>query len=588
MNDEAPRFYLSRVFEDGRSEPPEIVRVGAIPMTTQMGRRGFLGAAGITGATVGAAALAQTPATPPADAPAVAATCGAGVIAGMQSVERLQFLNDGSLCAIEAGRVFKIWEMPNGALRTTHRPGSGYGIDTLVLRPDGTQFAESSHDGVRIKNVADGAEVTVISPARAGPMAFSPDGSMLAVSSGNRDGKATVYPLASGRTPVDLYLKDVRAAVQALRFSPDGAVLAIAGDGSNSGVERWDLARGARLTPLESPGERLAGLVFTPDGNRLAATAGSNTVCIWRLADETIESTITRARGFRRLSFSHDGRFLATVTSVGSVEGRRQNDIVRIWSVPAGTQHHVFSPHEGEIKDIAFSPSSPFFVTAGSDKTIKLWSVPEFEAITCLFDRAALERNQRVNQYRRVFADGQTIISTQPCGMPIPAGAVCTCNCVSGTYRRPVYRGGGGGGYGGGSYCTCNQVCVCVPVCQAHRLLDGDSFVRAMAAALVRRIAAFDSDYIRWAAQTAPMPLRECIAHTAGGRQSAHADHAFPLDRCFAYFDHPDEVTRIMAAQHLALGGATAPLAPNHLARVHALLRRAKSLHWRNRARLGR
>ena len=47
----------------------------------------------------------------------------------------------------------------------------------------------------------------------------------------------------------------------------------------------------------------------------------------------------------------------------------------------------------------------------------------------------------------------------------VPAGAVCTCNCVAGTeraYRPP--SGGGGGGGGGGTYCSCNRVCTCIPV----------------------------------------------------------------------------------------------------------------------------
>src|SRR6185436_4213245 len=54
-----------------------------------------------------------------------------------------------------------------------------------------------------------------------------------------------------------------------------------------------------------------------------------------------------------------------------------------------------------------------------------------------------------------------------PCGSPIPAGAVCTCNCVPGSepaYRPPRSTGGGGGYGGGGRICTCNKICTCIPV----------------------------------------------------------------------------------------------------------------------------
>jgi len=52
--------------------------------------------------------------------------------------------------------------------------------------------------------------------------------------------------------------------------------------------------------------------------------------------------------------------------------------------------------------------------------------------------------------------DGVTY--TLPCGSPIPAGAVCVCNCVPGTYCPCVAH----------TTCTCQSYrpggCTCVPV----------------------------------------------------------------------------------------------------------------------------
>ena len=44
--------------------------------------------------------------------------------------------------------------------------------------------------------------------------------------------------------------------------------------------------------------------------------------------------------------------------------------------------------------------------------------------------------------YEEKTATGETRTFTLPCGSPIPAGAVCVCNCVAGGY---VPSGGGGG-----------------------------------------------------------------------------------------------------------------------------------------------
>lgn len=46
---------------------------------------------------------------------------------------------------------------------------------------------------------------------------------------------------------------------------------------------------------------------------------------------------------------------------------------------------------------------------------------------------------------------GSRYEGSQACGTAIPAGAVCSCNCVPGVGGGPMR-------------CTCDQVCTCVPV----------------------------------------------------------------------------------------------------------------------------
>jgi hypothetical protein len=61
----------------------------------------------------------------------------------------------------------------------------------------------------------------------------------------------------------------------------------------------------------------------------------------------------------------------------------------------------------------------------------------------CLIDPVASAPGADTITYTQ---DGATY--TLPCGSPIPAGAVCTCNCVPGTGCPCVnYSSGGGGHY---------------------------------------------------------------------------------------------------------------------------------------------
>ncbi|MDR1728245.1 MAG: hypothetical protein LBT74_10045 [Acidobacteriota bacterium] len=63
-----PRFELTRVYEDGSREAPQIVPVTKLPWDVQGDRRGFLGAAPMAGAVLATARVGESaePASDPA------------------------------------------------------------------------------------------------------------------------------------------------------------------------------------------------------------------------------------------------------------------------------------------------------------------------------------------------------------------------------------------------------------------------------------------------------------------------------------------------------------------------------------------
>jgi hypothetical protein len=107
---------------------------------------------------------------------------------------------------------------------------------------------------------------------------------------------------------------------------------------------------------------------------------------------------------------------------------------------------------------MAVTPDGKLLATGHSDGVIILWDLDQPSFRTFLFDRAANDPDTKGVTYN-VFdkVTGQRIVFTLPCGSKIPPGAVCTCNCVPGSYREPEYTD---------SYriCTCNKICTCIPV----------------------------------------------------------------------------------------------------------------------------
>ena len=264
-------------------------------------------------------------------------------------------------------------------------------------------------------------------------------------------------------------------------------------------------------------------------------------------------------------------------------------ETIWIWSVDARSSLQSLQGNES-VTALALDGRDSVLASAGYDGTIMIWDrkdldgKPGFEFRTFLFDPKAMDKSKKAASFNVVEAHtGQTISYTLPCGSPIPAGAVCTCNCVPGAYTSPVRHRGTG--Y---TYCSCNKVCTCVPICQAHRLLHDDPNIRLMAEQLLLAMGVGELDYMRWAATQSDQRLRRRIGEvmeTIVGGAKARISRWPSTHLLTRYLNHPDEVTRIMAAQMVSLGRrARSDILPPHTRRqIVSLLKRSRALHWKNR-----
>jgi hypothetical protein len=149
-----------------------------------------------------------------------------------------------------------------------------------------------------------------------------------------------------------------------------------------------------------------------------------------------------------------DGSLLAAGYSDGRVE---------LWNLSSG---QLLASFKGEayvgITAMAFTPDGKWLVAGDASGAIMLWDLERNAFHGFLFDPTANGADTKglsYNVYDRIT--GHTITYTLPCGSPLPAGAVCTCNCVPGTVAVPRPTGGG---VSGGTYCRCNKICTCVPI----------------------------------------------------------------------------------------------------------------------------
>ncbi len=114
---------------------------------------------------------------------------------------------------------------------------------------------------------------------RISPIAYSPDGNLLAV------GTAIGIWIYDVHTGAELELLTGRTSeVDSLAFSPDGTTLA---SGDASEVQLWDTETWQFKTTFANHTDGGLSIAFSPDGNTLASGSEGGTVLLWDLTPPT-------------------------------------------------------------------------------------------------------------------------------------------------------------------------------------------------------------------------------------------------------------------------------------------------------------
>ena len=291
----------------------------------------------------------------------------------------------------------------------------GTGGSSLVFSPDGKTLASNSRDDGQVKlwDVKSGEELATLKVGKShSRLAFSPDGKTLAVAqykevilldvetrkerfSLKADGgvlciafrpKTNTLVIGVFRGDCKLWdaetgkeqatLKQDNLSVHSTAFSPDGKLLAFGHQ--NGTVTVWDVETQKKVA---SGGvdhgfgnHSVKTITFTPDATKLIFFAGTGgygpgdvreqSISHWEFAKEKkVANTPTTANGVSNISFSPDGRWLATAVYSPDSLG-----------LDPGPGSKPVTAFKG-VRLFAFSPDSKILATVGEGKTITLWEL---------------------------------------------------------------------------------------------------------------------------------------------------------------------------------------------------------------------
>ena len=174
--------------------------------------------------------------------------------------------------------------LPDGAKA---RIGKGFTIGSIKFSDDGKLTVIPCSIGIWMYDTKTGKPLNLLTgyTSWVRSVAFSPDGSLLALASVGDDGTVRTWDVHSGTLLFTLF--DNYSLVFSIAFSPDGKTLA--GLGVLGTVYLWNVGSGELMWTIEVHQEESYTIAFSPDGKTLASRSKDGIVLLWDLTTDNVD-----------------------------------------------------------------------------------------------------------------------------------------------------------------------------------------------------------------------------------------------------------------------------------------------------------
>ncbi len=253
----------------------------------------------------------------------------------------------------------------------------------LAFSPDGSLLALARGNEIHLLRCEDWSEIGhLVGHTRPVTcVAFSKSGTLLVSSSW--DGTVRLWDPATGELRREIAISRGASDVFSVAMSPDERIVVSGAVESGTGfaMVMWFEASTGRLmrSKIISLSMQLSvlgggkttivnyvrSIRFSPDGALVAAGFTDKAVRVWDARGEELRVTFGEHAGtVYDIAFSPDGQRVAAAS---------WREVV-IWDIRSGTRVLTLTGHRNEVRAVAYAPDGVLLATGGYDGTLRLWN----------------------------------------------------------------------------------------------------------------------------------------------------------------------------------------------------------------------